>query len=511
MMRKRNIVGIFASSTVVLLYLLSIIGCSFGERIVIDGETAAMLEDQVNGQIFDAELSDHGNTASNIRNGGYLLHSDDVLWFINEMDFAADVKIGYLQRLPVTLVGNPIVQNDIVAELSGTLVGMHGKFILFLASGSNLLFSFDTSEFVESEVFNETVDAGFLVDDTLYLSTEASGDLWSLALDTDVANRLVITPSLLAEDAGKLVGVSHGVAFLADDDGTTITEFDVESGAPMGALTGANYHDVQISGSWVFFLDGNSLMRQSLVEDGPVVQASVKEIVEYAILDDHLVFTSESGGLFISELDGSGITRLSFDIAEGIQLWNNQIYYRNGYDDDRIYVIDLVEKTRSALIGPTMTDGGIHFTELSEAESSIYEAGFGDTIRLLAEQIPTGGRLPGNLEKGSFLFAELKESDPAIIFHTLSDVPLVPDEVRYLVLISYQPTVLGRYTDGDLAYRTDTILTLFDLNSTLKPLYSTMVAGQPPIEIKIGAGDRYGLPLSWHAKALGLIEAVNGN
>ena len=92
-------------------------------------------------------------------------------------------------------------------------------------------------------------------------------------------------------------------------------------------------------------------------------------------------------------------------------------------------------------------------------------------------------------------------------YFTHVDYPFSPQDCNGIVVITNKDTVLGQYTDKRKAYRKDTVLTLFQLGDD-KPILSDTTEGYPPIDIKSGEGDRFGLPISWHPKALSLIEKM---
>lgn len=481
-------------------------GCKQMDRLVINGETAQLMENRINEQLWDPEHMLMGNTSSNMRNGGYVLSDKQDILFITDMVFADGSTVHYLQELPISQIGSLTARNEMIAEIDGILLGTYHHHVLYIDAESNTIFAFDTQEYLKSMVFEKPVGKAFLMDGHIYASAAESGDLWKIELTLDLSNGIGASPTLIYASAGELMDISKGIAYIAKTNAySTLDKIDLDSAQMQGSLVGGYYRDVQISGSWLFYLQDNRLMRQPLTGGEPV-SASVREVDEYAVWGPYLAFSETDCGLVISHLDGSGIIQISADKASSIQLLDNRLYYRNGYDDNAIYVIDLTEGVRSALLGPTLTDGGIHFITMDQQESNGFSDMYAARIRGIAEEKSSNERYWGELSP-PLLFAEVGPDGEPVKFHRLKDAEFSPDEVAALVIISYEDTVLGRYTDGGLAYRRDTVLTLFHPDYP-DPYLSWVVQGRPPSEIKSGEGDRYGIPVSWHQKALDLIELI---
>lgn len=506
MMRKRSNVPyhLFLIISLVILPIAS--GCKQVDRLVINGETAHLMENRVNEQLWDPEHMLMGNTSSNMRNGGYVLSDEQHIRFITHMEFADTSLVHYLQELPLSQVGSLTARNEMIAEMNGILLGTYRHHILYVDATSSLIYGFDTQNYHQSIIFEQPVDTAFLLEDELFTTTPESGDLWKIQLELDSSNTIETVPTLLYESAGILMDIAHGIAYTTQADTfMTLDMIDTTTAQLQGSLVGGYYRDIQISGSWLYYLEDNRLMRQPLSGENPVV-ASVREIDEFAVWGSYLAFTEPEGGLFISLLDGSHIAQVSSDLASSIQLMDNRLYYRNGYDEDAIYSIDLEEGVRSALLGPTMTDGGIHFTIMGDDEERIFIERYAKLIGEIAHERSTNERYGGELSL-PIIFAEVSKDGEIIQLHRLKGAEFTPDEVGTLAIISSEDTLLGRYTDGGLAYRRDTVITLFHPERS-KPYISWIVQGRPPSEIKSGEGDRYGIPVSWHQKALDLIELI---
>jgi hypothetical protein len=482
------------------------IGCAHVDRIVIDGETALRMEHAINDQLVDIEFQLRGNTASNIRNGGYILEYEEMLYFIQEMSFPGDETLHYLQELPVAQVGSLTARNELIAEIEGTLIGFFDRFLLYLDhNNQETLTAFDVEQYITYSLFPEPLSGALLLDRTVYLTTE-NGDLYTLVLGIDVSDNPEAVPHLITEEAGTLAGVADGYVYvIAPPDNTTIKQIDVNSGMITHRVTGNTYQAVQIAGSWIFFMHDNRLMRQP-ISGGPAVHATIQTVEEYAVCEQYLVFTSLSGGLYLSHLDGSQIVKLSDDIATGLQLFGDRLFYRNAYDNQALYTIDLQEGVRSSLLGDMVTDGGIQFEQINQTEAEVFLMEHAATIEELAKQ-QTSRELYTKTLSGPFLIIEIPpEGSTPTLFRKIDDY-FSPDEAETWILITYKPVALGKYTDGSIAYRVDAILTA--VNPETKEIFiSCSVPGRPPSEIKHGKGDRYGLIMSWHQRALDMIQRI---
>jgi len=484
------------------------IGCTGMDRIVIDGEAAQQMANRINDQLFDPEGALRGNSASNMRNGGYVQIHDKALLVINSMTFEDGSVVRYLQHLPVSQIGSTNARNDILAPLDGTLVGMHGRHIVYIdAADNNQLFSLDTQTFAVAQLLDVSVESAHMLGDTVYASTLGDGNLWSIQLVDDAEGLQLGLPQLVYRNAGDLVGVSQGIAYMLANTGgaSVIRRIDIAKKMMAGRLVGGPYEDIQLAGSWLYYKQGTTLMRQQLVGGYPE-KAFYQDVDEYAVWGHWLAATSTNGGIYVSHLDGSALARIVSDGATGLQLLDNKVFYRNANDNGAVYVFDLVEGTRSALLGPTVTDGGLQFSTIQGQDLDLFAAAFTPFVTEVADKHSLGDQYWGDLQ-GEVLFVEIPADGSPLLFHRHTDDAFTPDQVGALVVVSTVNTVLGQYTDGGIAYRQDAALTLFGPDDDM-PHLTWIVEGRPPSEIKIGSGDRYGIPLPWDQKALDLRDLV---
>ncbi|PKL21286.1 MAG: hypothetical protein CVV48_08750 [Spirochaetae bacterium HGW-Spirochaetae-4] len=484
------------------------IGCTGMDRIVIDGEAAQQMANRINDQLFDPEGALRGNSASNMRNGGYVQIHDKALLVINSMTFEDGSVVRYLQHLPVSQIGSSNARNDILAPLDGTLVGMHGRHIVYIdAADNNYLFSLDTQTFAVAQLLDVSVESAHMLGDTVYASTLGDGNLWSIQLVDDAEGLQLGLPQLVYRNAGDLVGVSQGIAYMLANTGgaSVIRRIDIAKKMMAGRLVGGPYEDIQLAGSWLYYKQGTTLMRQQLVGGYPE-KAFYQDVDEYAVWGHWLAATCTNGGIYVSHLDGSALARIVSDGATGLQLLDNKVFYRNANDNGTVYVFDLVEGTRSALLGPTVTDGGLQFSTIQGQDLDLFAAAFTPFVTEVADKHSLGDQYWGDLQ-GEVLFVEIPADGSPLLFHRHTDDAFTPDQVGALVVVSTVNTVLGQYTDGGIAYRQDAALTLFGPDDDM-PHLTWIVEGRPPSEIKIGSGDRYGIPLPWDQKALDLRDLV---
>ena len=493
------------SYTLLPIILLLFAGCSHVDRLVIDGAMALQMEHRVNDQLLDREYALRGNTASNIRNGGYVLEIQDMLYFIHDMHFPPDETIRYLQEMACCSVGNLTNRNEFITTLDGRMIGSFDRFILFTDERApRSISAYDRQNNTTWHLFEEPVTGALMLDRTIYLSTEKE-QVYALSLGVDLTDTLDSHARLISDRGGTIVGVADGLIYLIDEQLESIIGIDARNGETVNRIIGGPFSDVQVAGSWFYYRDGTQLMRQPLA-GGAVSRASIREVQEYAVSGHWLVFTSPGGGIYASHLDGTGIAQISHDRASGLQVVDERVYYRNHFDDGELYQIDLAVGTRTALLGSMVTDGGIRFEQIIGERESLLLHRFTDTIEEIETTRTTRERYNGAIS-GPFLFVVLPFDGSPLQLYRHVDEQVSADEVGALVLIGHEETALGRYTDGTIAYRVDTVLTLFD-PSSVEPLLTWKVPGRPPSEIKTGEGDRYGLLVSWHQKALTMMQEV---
>ena len=346
-----------------------------------------------------------------------------------------------------------------------------------------------------------------MLGDTVYASTLGDWNLWSIQLVDDTAGLQWGIPQLVYRNAGTLVGVSQGIAYMLANTGgaSVIRRIDIVKKMMAGRLVGGPYEDIQLAGSWLYYKQGTTLMRQQLVGGYPE-KAFYQDVDEYAAWGHWLAATCTAGGIYVSHLDGSGLAKIVSDGASGLQVLDNKVFYRNANDNGSVYIFDLVEGTRSALLGPTVTDGGLQFSTIQGPDRAPFAAAFTPFVTEVADKHSLGDQYWGDLQ-GEVLFVEIPADGSPLLFHRHKDDAFAPEQVGALVVISTVQTVLGQYTDGGIAYRQDAALTLFGPNNEM-PYLTWIVEGRPPSEIKIGSGDRHGIPLPWDQKALDLRDLV---
>lgn len=498
-MKATHRVNLFLTVLVLALTtLLSLVGCTATDRIVIDGDAVLRMESALNEQLQDTESSLRGNTSSNMRNGGYVALEGETVWFTVDMRFEDGSESHYLQKLHRSQIGSINARDDLVASFDGIIVGSYGTRLIHIdKEQGNILCSLDTVTYELDRLFDVPVAHAHLHDHTVYVSTEGQGDLYAIELSQEAG------PTLLYANGGQLVGISGGMAFMlgSTEGSSVIRRFDLQRRMVAQRIVGGPYHDIQVSGSWLYYKDGLRLMRQPIA-GGNAVLALHRDIMEYAVGDGYLAFTSPKGGIFFSKLDGTGIVQLASDEGKGLQLIGSRLFYRNSHDRDTIYVIDLVEGKRTALVGETLTDGGMRFEMLQDRA---YEEQYGTFVRAVSSKHSAKEQyllpVPPNM-----LFAEVTE-DGSIRYYRYVEDEFDPEKVKSLVVISFDPMPLGQYTDGGIAYRLDRKVTLF-LPDHEEPLLSLGVEGRAPSEIKTSAGDRYGLAQSWYQRGLEIRSLV---
>lgn len=479
-----------------------IAGCANVDRVVIDGEAAQRIGNMINEQVLDSEQAFRGNSAGNMRNGAYVLQEDRDIWYLHRMEFDDGSYVQYLQHLLVSQIGSVTARNDLLVPFTGIMAGIVDENLFFIDHDNGDRVSvLDLASLETAAVSEGGSDSLHLFDGVAFWSDRDSGDVWRWDL------RMPDDPAVVASEAGRLVGISGNTAYTIQpySDGKVLNRVDLETGHVAALMMGGPYAEAEVSGSWIYYLSGNKLMRQKL-SGGNAVSASMLDVSEYVLCGQCMAIVSPAGGIFVASLDGSGITQVSRDPATGLQMAGDWLFYRNGNDLNRVYAIDLAEGHRSAMVGETLTDGGICFEPVPEDTAHTLAVEFGGQIEAARDIVSYGDQYSGNLS-GDVLFAEIPYDGSPVVFHRLAGEDIAADTVGALVIITYDKTVLGQYTDGKTAYRMDTRLTLFEPGHPV-PFLTWIVEGRPPSEIKHGAGDRTGLPLSWHQKALDLLALI---
>ena len=495
----------FKAIIIVLVVLLSLSSCKYTDRIIIDGKMAMQIDTVLNTQIFDSLYLDRGNSFSNTRNDPHILSDGNDIYFINTMSFEEGPKSYYLQHLLEKQIGSVIVSNEFVAELRGKLIGIRQNHLYYLNEWDrNKLYYLDLETYETEALFDIPLSQAHLLKEVFYVSTLNEGDLYKLSLiqPNEVDSEIIFFGS------GVLFHVNEKSAFTLNNiqNPTTIRQIDLEEDKIVRKVVGGPYKDIEVSGNYFFYKVGNNLYREPII--GGIAQIATYQAVDkYAFWQNFLVVTRKEGGIYLSNLDGSGIVKLSDDKASSLTVTEFKIFYENDYDKNSIYVIDLINGKRGALLGETITDGGIKFVKFDFDQTEAFAEKYNSFI-LERDNGRTSGELFYKYPHKNILFAEIDSTNKVSYYRHISDNFSI-DEVDALIVISNKSTLLGQYTDGALAYRIDKVLTLFEVGDDT-PLASTEVYGRPPSEIKSGSGDRIGLERSWHQMALEIRESVLG-
>ncbi len=489
-----------------ILFILTITGCTQTERIVIDGPESMRILNNVVLSAVDSEAALRGNSAGNIRNGGYVVHYGQDVLFLNRMVFEDGTTESYLQTLGPSQIGSDYAENAVLGTLNGVLAGMYGDHLYYIDTDNAFRVTAMDLLTNETEVLDTvSVNSLHLLDKVLYYSDSATGDIWLLPVDGAGYK------DMLAPNVGRLIGVSEGWIYAYDRnlDKDVIVKISLHQRDISLRLTDGPYEHAEVSGSWLFFTKEGFVWRQA-VDQGKPILACILPLSEYVISGDLMAGASPDGGIFVSRSDGTGITKMAVDKARGISIVDNRLYYKNLNDDNAVYYIELEDGKRSRLQGDTLTDGGIWFTAITGPEYADFVAKFAGIVEQNRQVFTYNEMYSGNLS-GNILFAVLpKDGSPVEFYRMVNGGGFSTDSVGALVVITHHTKLLGYYTDGGAANRIDTVLTLFAPYHPV-PHISLLVEGKPPTLIKHGAGDRTGLPRSWHQKALEIISLVKRN
>ncbi len=495
MNRKLIQLAIPAVSALILLSF----SCAHNETLIIDGKVAREMENRVNVNTLDPYGDRRGNNPSNIRNGGEILLEGDALHVVQRMVFDDETTLNYLQTLPLEHLDNYYTHYSFIAEMDGVMVAADDHAIYLLdSSGYPSVLDLDT--FITEPITDRKASSFQFFDGIGYYS-DTEGNVYRI----NPADR---SEQQLLFEAGRLLSIDEQhIYIISETDGLqNIDIYDRTTLKRTFRMTGGPFTDSQVSGSYLFYRSGGNVIRASLDGEGKREKASVLRADEYAISDECMIIAAEGGGLYASNLDGTCIATLSSDKASALHMADDLVFYRNGFDMDRWYAIRLSTRHRFAVCGETMTDGGTHFTALDREERTAAQNFFGGVISTLQQGNPAFGSTP-DIEGSNLLFVDLREETPE--FFTYHDTYSTPQDIDLIVTITSRVEAVGRYTDENLAYRTDTVLSLYTLTS-VRPVLTLVQPGLPPIELKHGGGDRYGVPASWHPGALEIIDLVRG-
>ena len=491
--KKRNRLYILSA----LIIILAFSSCNSTKPLIIDGAKAQELENRINVLAYDNDIDFRGNSPSNIRNGGNIMMDESTLYLIQQMQFNEDSSF-YLRSLPITYIGSLTDKSQILNDLNGTIVALIDNRIYYLEDETLLAKTFDVVSFETATIIDMPISSFRIFNDIGYVSTREGNNVYSFEINSSSE------PSLIIEDGGAIIGITKEMIYTLSDETqlTVIDGFDRRTGEKKFSLSGGPFEDAQIAGSFVYYKEGNTLMKKLLDDSCECVSASVLEAKEYAILGEKLIISAPDSGLYISHLDGSHITLLSEDKAKDIQLFDDYLFYRNEYDYDSWYVIQFSTESRFSLLNETITDGGIKFVKANPSLSDSYSAFYEFFINSVQDSTSNKTIIQQKLGP-HILIVDTRGEE--YTYYTHVDYPFAPQDCDGIIVITNKDTVLGQYTDKKIAYRKDTVLTLFALGDE-SPVMSNTIEGYPPIDIKSGEGDRYGLPRSWHQRALYIIE-----
>lgn len=502
-MVKKNLKSLFLLKILILFSVMTFLsGCAGTRQLVIDGEKAREIENWINNLAHDPSFDLRGTAVSNIRNGGGALIDSDNLYLIRKVSFSPEDTFSYLQKIPMKLLGTPSMKDDYIAETDAVLLYSDESYIYFIdKEDGNRAKAFDKDSNIAYTISERPVSSFQFFDSTGYFSDAETGDI--LRITGDDGN---FGTEILSRGAGDLIAVEKErlYTYPSSDDHSKVVIYDRTTFEKVGELSGNNFDDAQVSGAYLYYIEDDMLRRKLIDEQCPCDTASILPTGEYALYDEYMVIGGIDGGLFMSSLDGTHIVKLSDDKASNLHLFDDFIFYRNGYDENRWYLFQLSSQIRQAVTGETMTDGGPQFSLIDEYHSESVEQYFSFFI-LEARQF-TSTRISTNAHIGeNVLFVDVRE--PQWKYYTHKDSHFSNEQTDAIVIITSEDTLLGKYTDGDSAYRTDTRLTLF-IPGDVNPVVTLTQEGQLPIDIKTGDGDRYGSAVSWHLKGLELMEMV---
>jgi hypothetical protein len=492
-----------------LLYLIGVItilsvtiGCASSKPLVIDGEKSREIENKINVLAFDEQSELRGNSVSNIRNGGEAITDDNNLYVVQTMTFSEDESAHYLQKIQLSHLGSLTMKSDFIASLDAIIVNLSDNLLYLIDREENSVAKLvDLATGEVTLISDHPVSSFHFFDGKGYLSDATNNDI--LVVTTKDG---ILSTSTLISGGGEIIGVEQNriYAYQEGSDHTVIVGYNRKTLRQEFELTGATFESAQISGSFLYYIEGDMLRRKLITDDCLCESASVIPTKEYALYSDYMVVAGIDEGMYLSKLDGSHIITLSQDIVSDIQLFEDIVLYKNGYDNNNWYFIQLSSGYRNALMGQAITDGGPQFVEIDEYRSASIGEFF--TFFLMeakeyqSSKISTGENFGDNL-----LFVDVRDSQWHYYTHIHNNFN--GEDTDAIVIITNRDTVLGQYTDGDVAYRKDTVLTLF-APGDIHPIVTVVQEGLTPIDIKFGEGDRFGLPVSWYQKGIELIEMV---
>ncbi len=495
--KKKSVILIYIF--LILSFFLTTSGCNSTRPVIIDGAMAKELENRINTMAFDEASIFRGNSVSNIRNGGNLIIQDTNLYVVQEMEFDTEISY-YLQKIPFTAIGSLSQRNDILANLDGTIIATVRNDLYYIDNFTNLAMELNLSSLEAKQIYSEEVSSFRIFDDVGYISSSVSNNIYSITLDEH------LSPTLLIENGGKILQIGQELIYTLEEgkNDTVINGYNRVSGVKEFTLEGGPFKEAEIAGAFVYFKDDDTLKRLILDDSCECRDASVIPCAEYAIYGDKMVIASTDTGMYLSKLDGSHIVLISEDKVHDIQLFDDYIFYKNEFDYNEWYTIQFSTEMRSALLGETISDGGEKFSEanpfIQDSYRQYYEGFIDSAKKHVSSSNTTQTRLGTHL-----LFVDVR--DEIYHYYTLMEEPFSAEECDGIVIITNSDTILGQYTDGDLAFRKDTILTLFAPGND-KALMSLTSEGYPPIDVKHGKGDRYGLATNWGQQALVILNKV---
>lgn len=478
------------------------LSCTSTNRTVIDEAAAIRIANYVVDTAVDEDEQLRGNSASNLHSGGYILLSNETVYYLHQIPFIDGTMLNYLQTIFASAIGNDHLEETVVSELDGIMAGIYDNRLYYIDRSNDWNITVLDLETFETVVLStRPVDALQVFDGKLYYSYQDQSGLYCAAISGSW------TEKLITNVGGKLLSVSRTEALVYGEcsSNRSLKLVSLEDGSVKATFEGHSFEKAQKVGSWIFFIEEEKLWRLSS-ETNILEQAVMMDTVgDYAIGHGKLVVADTNGGVSIGKIDGTGMNLLTRDFAVDLAITNQYVFYKNSLDEHNIYAIDTDQSKRTIVQGDTKLEYGQAIRMLNEAESASVKMYHGAFLQE-ALKLETSTKSYNQTLKSGVLFAEFLQSEQEPVLYWIGEQqPSFQSSVGTIVTVEYEITSLGHYSDGGEARRLDTVLTVFSPDSLI-PLFSVVVEGKPPSPIKYGEGDRLGLPRSWLQAALDLVE-----
>ena len=477
--------------------LMFAIACSSTNRIVIDGNTSQQIANYVIDSAVDCDSSLRGNIPSNLRNGAYVLQTDEEhLYYTTTIQFDDGTTFGYLYHLPSQAIGNDFLEFDILAELNGPMLGSFDSVLIYIDVQNNKqITACDLTSFETTTVTGSGISSAHLFDGALYYSYHNREGLFRSIIGAENQEQK------LYHSGGIILSVCKEMilAYADKENHESLVAVSLNPTISTRYYSGHTFEDAEAIGSWIFFTENGYLFRMGI--DGSLAIKTYDGMVDsYAIADGRLAISSSDKGILLGKIDGTNLKEISKDRASGLSMIGKNLFYINHLDDNSIYVYDMENSKRSRLQGDTLPDGGLGMTPIEAQRYDAMMTYYGSFVEIVRDLETSVASYTGTLQS-EVLFVEFEaEANMQILYSLPGRRQFTPDKVNTIVLIRQEVTLLGYNTDGSAANRLDTTLTVFRTD-VIEPLFKLRVEGKPPTLIKHGEGDRLGLTRSWHQKA----------